>query len=94
MTQAPGTLDDDSQRRLMAQVVQLVQEAFGDDAQMAMTVMRWIEGEREGLAIYTMGTTPDPKRLQTMLTLAAKNLKHRTGEMRTLDVHQEPRAKQ
>lgn len=55
MQEAPGTLDAESQRRLMAQITQLIYAAYGPKSAFAITVMR--EVERDQLAVYTMGTT-------------------------------------
>lgn len=73
---APGTLNDDDQRRLMAQMVQLLQAAYGADAHMAITVMKPVnDGERQGTSVFTMSTVPDPNTLRLMLLVAAQELK-------------------
>lgn len=88
MEAAPGTLDADGQRRLMAQIVQLVRASFGTDAQLALTVMREIGiGEHRHLAVYSMGTVTEES-LAWMFRTAAQHLPEST--MRALSIEDEP----
>lgn len=92
MAAAPGTLTPEAQRRLMAQIIQLVRASFGDDAQLAMTVMREIQcGDHRHLAVYSMGTVTEDS-LGWMFRMAAENLPQ--AQMRALVIEDEPQVTQ
>lgn len=89
---APGTLTPEAQRRLMAQIIQLVRASFGPDAHLAMTVMREIDhGDHKHLAVYSMGTVTEAS-LGWMFRTAAENLPD--AQMRALVIEDEPQVAQ
>jgi hypothetical protein len=75
---APGTLPDDAQKRLSAQVLSLVRAAYGEDAHFGLAVAKFgpsrTNNEAVGLAIYTAGSTSEPQQLAALFSLAAEQM--------------------
>lgn len=72
---APGTLSNEEQKKLMTQVLALIRAAYGEDAQCALAVLKYVKlGDHHGLAMFTMGSTNDPKSLEAAFTIAAQSV--------------------
>lgn len=73
--QAPGTLSDEQQVRFNAQLLSLVRGFYGEDAQYALAVLKFIPNEGAGgIALYTMGSTDSEANLQRAFMLAADSM--------------------
>lgn len=69
---APGTLDDEAQRALIAKVTQLIFEAYGAEVQFGIAIAKPIRhGDERGIALWTMGTTPHKDELVSLFAAAA-----------------------
>jgi hypothetical protein len=83
---APGVLSDEQQTRLMSQVLSLVRAAYGENAQVALAVLKYVEQDgMTGLALYPMGSTQDPEALATAFEMAAESLKNSPVRMLSIE---------
>lgn len=81
----PGTLPDEEQKRLTAQILSLIRAAYGEDAQFALAIAKVVVSDGvSGLAVYSSGSTADAKQLASLFALAATHTPR--AELRRLAV--------
>lgn len=82
----PGTLSDEDQAKLTAQIMSLVRAAYGEDAQFGLAVAKMVSHEGDsGMALWSFGSTPNPKQLRGLFTLAAAHAPRATHRLLAIE---------